>query len=325
MNPTTDALRVQIGKENTWGTRAAATARLALMDSCTINPDTQVASFKKMGSLSPARRTAVKSRSAKASLSGTASYEQIGYMLEALFGIANPTEESGTYTRGYAAPDNSQPDPRFLSIEYGDGVVGGPNYGMTGGIVSKLVLSTKAGDVTTFKADLLGKAAQSVTLTAGIEEPAEITPIMAGDWSVSIDPAGVEAGTTPLTATITNLELTIDTQRSLRGGVGSFTPKAWSGKAWKGSLKMTLEFEAQAKAMLDAVLADGLIQRVIRLNATNGNNALTVDFSGSTTQAPAIVTNDGGTITVDFNFEGIVDLTMDNWLVCELVNAIATL
>lgn len=325
MNPTTDALRVQIGKENTWGNRAAATARLALMDSCTINPDMQVASFKKMGSLSPARRTAVKSRSAKASLSGTASYEQIGYMLEALFGIAAPAEESGIYTRNYAAPDNTQPDPRFLSLEYGDGVNGGPNYGMTGGIVSKLVISTKAGDASTFKADLLGKSAQPITLTDGIEEPADITPIMAGDWSVAIDNPGVEPGTTPLTATITSLELTIDTQRTLRGGVGSITPKAWSGKAWKGGLKMTLEFEAQAKAMLDAILADGLIQRVIRLSAGNGDNALHVDFSGSTTQAPAIVTNDSGTITVDFSFDGIVDLGMDNWLTCELINAIATL
>lgn len=322
-----DLMKVQVGKETTWGSKAAANKVLALAESCTINPEVKVKSWVKMGSLSPARKTAKTSKSAKASVGGSASFEQIGYWFEALCGAAEAVDDGeGNFTRNYAAPDAKFANPVPLTLEYGDGASGGPNYVMSGGLISKFNLTVKAGEDTAYKSDLLGKSVEPVASLTAASEPSEITPIMGADWSVALDSFGAQPGTTPLAATVLSAEISLETARQLRNGLGSLNPKTWSDRRWKGSLRMSLEFSAEAKAMLDAILSDNVVEKVVQLKAVNGDLSLALNFAGFVNTAPAVFTNDSGTLTVDFQLDAETDASgLGNWFTAVLVNKEATL
>jgi hypothetical protein len=294
----TDLMKYQFGLQSGWGQLAAATKVFGLSNKLTITPDSKIVAFQTGGNLAPVTRTAKASQTAKASYDGFASYEQIAVFFEALAGHVEPT---GTVNkvRDYAAPLDKFCDPALLTLESGDGTEDGPNYAMLDGLLNKLQISGKSDEAVSVKADFLGSAVQGITL-AELEEDDALTPIMGGDFTFALNPFGVKTAPVLVGSTVLSFDLSIEPARTIRVGMGK--KHSWSDARWKGSLKVSVEFDAEQKAILDSILGDSVVENVVTLTATNGSEIFAVNFAGYINTAPALFTDDSKMATVDLQY-----------------------
>jgi len=318
-----ELLRVQVGKETTWGTAVVDSAKLMGVSDFNLQPGVAAKRFKELrGNLAPAHLAAMTKVAPSGSMSQIATYEDICYLLEAMCGVATPSG-AGPYVRTGGAPTTvAVATPRFMTAFYDD-PGGAGTYKAAGVLPSKLTIGGKQGEEMMLKADLLAK--QITTGTPAALSDRSMNVVMGSDTKLYVDAWGGTIGTTEMATMSYSYELMLDAQRLLKHYLGALTPGRYVERKWDGELKMMLEFNATSKAFLDALITPALFQKQVRIKATSGTNIVQIDFAGTAEDTPQLFTDDDGVSTLEFTLKGTYHSTLANWFAYSVTNSVSAL
>lgn len=325
-------MQVQAAKQTVWATAVTPyTVKRMLIEDCIFEPMAETKRFKDMrGSLAPSRIAALARTGMQGgTLSGTVTYEDSPYEIEALLGEATPSG-AGPYVRAYNGGLTSAPTPRIQTFAYGEATDG--VYQAVGVIASRLRYSVRRGEELKFVMDMLGKQINSGASLAALSDR-DVTPVMGSDCKVYFDAWGGTVGTTELAAAVYSFDLTIDTKRELKWYLGQQAAGAYRDQEeWDFTLQLVMEFMAASPntaAQLNAILAltgGTLYNKQVRLKAsTDVNHIWQVDVAGVMERAPRIFTYDGATATLELELKGQYNTTLANWIKASITNSVATL
>lgn len=319
----TTEVRVQAGTQNNYTTAATPTVLLRGMTDLTLRPanEAEVLGDMTLG-LAGGDTGVVYGIGAEGSMSGWASYQHLAYFFDNLFGQATPGSSPG-YARQYAAPINTAPAPRILSLVKGDGTVGA--YQMVGALLSSFTLRFEQRATTEMSGDFIGVKLQADTLeslTVPVVHP--ILPNHLGAFT--LDTWAGTMGTTSLANCIVRFaEFNFEPDRAGRACFGSLSADQYVERPWNGSLTLGLEFNSTTKSVVDAIIGGTLTQRQIQMTATDGTRTLLLQFAGTVTEDVEIFGDDDGVVTVDVTFERTYHPTFANWFKATLTAQTETL
>ncbi len=316
------ALRtIQLGRETTWGTAVAATAKLMAVSDATITPVDETLMVKEISSLAPSLRAVQAEQSGKGKIKATLSYEDALFYLHGVFGQVTPTGGGPSYTWSYAAPLASTPTAQSYTVEFYSGTAA---YQMSGTLFSKVTFKCQAGGVWQVDADLIGKTVSIVSPASLADRSVNI--VRAADTTIYLDAWSGTIGATEMEATLISAELVIDSHKHLKAFLsGSLNPVAFGNDRYDGVLKMTLEFNSNAKSLVDALLTPALVQRQIRLAAASGSLSMTLDFAGTLSNGVELFSDRDGNVTVETTWNGTYNSALANWCRAGVVNNLSVL
>ena len=321
----TSELRVQAGKQTVWTTGVAPTVLLRGLTGCKINPDQEINILSDLTlNLTGGDTPVITKNGGGASVEGWASYEDLGYWFDTMFGEATAGASPG-YARAYAAPVTTLPSPRIISLVHGDGTVGA--YKLIGGIGNTLTFKVSPTKESTFSVDLIGSTVDPATLQTGLATRAVI-PVMAGDvTTMFLDTWAGTMGTTALTkCSLRDLALTINSNRQNRYCVGGVNASDYITKPWDGMLDLLLEWNATSKALIDEMVGGAAAKRQFEINFSGGTNkALKLQFAGTLNAPPSIFEDDDGVIAVKLQMKNTYHPTFANWFKAVVTAAVQTL
>lgn len=309
-----DLDQVQIGWESVWGTAVAGTAKVMGVTDCKIQPiDESILHTDGRGSLAPGYVVSKAKIGAQGQLNQEASYEDVHYPIEMMFGTVSPSGTSAPYTRDYAAPLAAASTPRKATLIKGQT---GKIQHIRGAIGSKLVLSGGSNAPVTAALDIIGQQAGTGTLASLSDRT--VNMVMGDHASLYIDAWAGTLGSTAIATLAWSWELTIDAKRQLRWLLGAQTPGDYNERKWEGTLKLSLEVGTASLAYLTSSIAAATpLQQQVRIKNTTGSGAteklLQIDFCGTALAVPEIVDRDG-VATFDWTLSGTYHSTVANWL-----------
>jgi len=314
--PATHLRRVQLGQQSTFSTPVAATSILRGVKDGSVTINHNDAVVEELGR-SVSDLVVFSQRHAEGEIELQTTYEDILY---GLFGLFGPVAPSGG-ARVFSAPVVSYATPQIYTIEYG---APGAEYRVVGGIIREWTLRYEANAGVTESWAFIGSAVQANALTGSL--PTRIvTPVLSRHASWFVDNVGTAHGTTQIPGTVIEAELSINTNRHLKMFEGS-QPLDWGEGRWEAQLSITAEFNATAKAWVDALLSDR-VARNIRVNfvETAGSRELRIDFVGLIAEAPDLFGDRDGNMTVEVTFKALVASPLNNWLQIRTINGVGTL
>lgn len=318
--PATRLQTVNLGKEVTWGTPVAATARLMGATNAKFNNAPNLVVPDLAGSLGPGTAGALTRDSAVGGWDQQYSYEDLPFILDSLLSLATPSG-AGPYVRAYATPTTALPTPRYNTIEFGQA---GAPYKVDGAIITEVEIGADQGDDGMWKGPVsaLGKKITTVTL-ASLSNRA-VTWINLANTALYIDADGGTMGATLVADTMYRFTLKITTGRHLKHFNNSIYPTDKGEAQFMVTLDMAVEFNATAKAVYDALIGGTAQARQVRLKATSGTNIAQLDFPGYLTAMP--FDDRDGNLTAIMSLRAFEDIDgIANYFKASVTNSVATM
>lgn len=308
---------VALGKETTWGTPVAATARLMGLMDASFQPDDVTEVLPDLGRYSPSPNALQLQQAASGSIQVYGTYEDAPYILDGIFGEASPTG-SDPYTYSYAAPIATPATPKKYSVEYG---ATGAAYVMSGGLMKTLRIAGAAGRYWEVSTDLIGELIATVSLASLSDRAVEA--IRMADTLCYIDAWGGTIGSTS-GGKLISFDLNVDTMRHLKVFAGNLNPTDHGEDKWEGTLQTVLELNSTSKAYVDALLS-AKVQRLIEIKATSGSKVAEIQFAGTLIDGIPLFGDRDGNMTVELTWAGTHNAALGNWLKAEVINAVSAL
>ncbi len=308
---------VQIGKQTLLGTAVPATSRMWCDPTWPNNKASVVHRRYAVGRMVPAHRTVVVRKWGELPMVMDATFEQLGYILNAgVIGVAGVKDGAGSgYVYTHPFPDNAANTLYYYTLEGGDNI---QNYELQDAFCPTFKLSWKApkegggeDGMWMIEATWNGSLVNKTAITAALTLPT-IETILAP--KVYIDAPAGPIGTTQKEQTLLEAVFTYRQNRAVWhangaqtfdqvvGGKGSFSSPS--------TLELTFEHDAVGVAEYDAWLAG--TQRAIRLLSegsalgTPGTaytyKTLQLDFYGTLVGEPTVGESDGDN-TIKFTYE----------------------
>jgi len=314
--PATHLRRVQLGQQTAFSTPVAATSILRGVTGGSVTLNHNDAVVKELGR-SVSDLVVVSQRHAEGEIELQTTYEDILYGLFGLFGPVAPSGGSRTFN----APITAYAAPQIYTMEYG---TTGAEYRVVGSIIREWTLRYEANAGVTESWSFIGRSVQATAMTGSL--PTRIvTPVLSRHASWFVDPTGTAHGTTAIPGTVIEAELSINTNRHLKMFEGA-QPLDWGEGRWEAQLTITAEFNATAKAWVDALMTNR-IARNIRAEFVEIANTreLRIDFVGLLSEPVELFGDRDGNMTVELTFKALVAGPLNNWLQIRTINGIATL
>ena len=326
--------QVQIGTEvfADWGTAVNTTVKLGLISDCTIEPDINVETLKDLrGSIAPGYVAVLNSHRGGATVSGTVTYEDLPYWFESLFMEATPSG-GDPYTRLY----NGQLDPtaltpnktprRFYTLVKGQA---SKIQHLTGAVVNEFTIKMESNKPWEFTAKLIGKNVYDGALQSLNTQLSSRTLTVAHANATQFfmnAMATDDVGDTEITTLWFSAEISIKNIAGLVNGMGSLTPKAYTDSQAEATLKFKADVNANSTAWLTAILGTSILQKKIRITATDVANVINLDFAGTFSSAPKINADQDGVSALEFEMDAIYNIDdMANWFNATVINHIDVL
>ena len=326
------ALRlVFLGAEqlNTWGASTKApTVKMMGITDASLSVVDEVDQPELVGTLAPATVAEQIAQHGEGHIEQRASYQDICYWLDGIFGPATASAAvNTTYTYNYIAPITASTTPQHYTINFGSTDA---EYEMDGSLVTNLNVKAEAGQMWTVGVDLLGKVIGTAVMATCADR--EVDLIASSDTTLYMDAWTCKTvGMTPASATLIKAELTANPGRHLKTFVGSLTPQSYGESRWEGKLVTVLEYNSTAKALVDALLAPGKVQRQFRLTSSEGTGTskriCALDFAGTLVDGAKLFDDRDGNMTVSLTWNGTVNTvpTTDYWLKAKVTNDLSVL
>ena len=284
--------KIQIGEEATYGDGAVATIQLA-GKTCRIDPHVEAEQvIDKRGNTMPAHVALVKRRWSEGLISGFLDYETARLWLNTMFTVDASSPHS------YLAVLLGQ-TPGSLSLRYGQT---GLLYIVSGVLPSSLEISGASGEPVNFSYNFFGQAADAGASFAALADPAPVF-VMGHHATVYLDPIAGPIGTTALTDLAFRFEAIITCNRKPVWHLGDQVPDSSRQGRWGGSLKLVVEADATRLGYLNDILDNTIAPEgyAVRIRMTDGSKILDIDFAGQVIEAPALIPEEDGITTVEFN------------------------
>lgn len=312
--------KVQLGVESAWGTAVAATALVGGITDVKVRVMDELVHVEDLGRIGPGAQVLQQRQWAEVTIEQILSYEDAMYLFHGLFGTPTTTGSSDPYTHAYAAPLTAVPTAKFFTGELG---AASNAYKAAGLIIRRVRITGEAGGIWKATWDCLAKSAATVSLAALSDRAYE--GIRMADTVLSVDAAGGTMGSTAAPATLISFDVDIDTGRHLKWFAGSLLPLDYGEGRWSAVLKTVLEFNATAKAYIDALIGPAKVQRQIELEATSGSHVATLQVAGVADGGVELWGNRDGNLTVEYTWKAYYNSTFGNYLKAALLNAVAAL
>jgi hypothetical protein len=315
--------KVQLAKQTAWGTaNTTATVQLTGVTdvSFSVVPDVYQPQF--MGTLAPAVTSVLMGESVEGSISQGASYQDLPYYLEGVFGTSAASAAANTcYVYKYEAAVSQVTTAPYYTVQYGST---GAVYQINGVLVGNVTIAGEAGGIWEVSADLLGRAVTTKAHTTGLDVR-DVDLIRMSDTNIYITPwTRSTLSTTALSATLISFELTANPQRHLKTFAGATTPGAWGDSTWESQLTTVMEFNASAKAFVDELKTPSLVQRQIRIKAATGATTeareATIDFGGTIAEAVELFGDRDGNMIVSYVWNGTYNTKSTSFLKLRVKN-----
>lgn len=260
----------QFGRETTWNTPVAATAKFGGLDSVLVTPmvvNTQSTFLQ--GDYAPAHHAVQTYASAMVKLSSVFTFEDFPVIGDAALqgAVAGVLSDTSAYTYTQAAPYAAAGGQRPRTLEVYDGTQG---YKLAGALIKSFSLSGSAGqgNLCRLNTTWLGGTFSKATPTAAIA--ARTVRAHPGSLvSLRIDNFGGTVGTTVKSATLIDWSVDYDTGLHLKqfGDDSSLAPTSYGYTTPTCVCRIKAEFNATAVAEVDAFLAG--TARLIELRGTS--------------------------------------------------------
>lgn len=319
-----DLMQWQLGTQTVFATAVTPTAKLMGVEDGEIQALVSTSAVpEQRNSLAPAFTATVDSVTGEATLSGAASFEQIGYQLDSLFGQATPGVGPG-YSREYLAPLTTKPTPRILTLTKGSSL---DARALKGGIVNELTLTAETNARVGYESKLIGHSVETDTLAA-LSDTA-VNYIHSNQVAITFDTT-LAFGTTPLSPIAYKAELGLNFNKMVQMGLGSVNPyghKIKKGEVGSNQLKLAMELDATSAGYYNSLITATYVpfSAKISLTFTYGALVYIIYYSGYAAEAPKYVEDTDGVATFEFVFSPLYNSTFGNWLKMTLTNAVAVL
>jgi hypothetical protein len=312
---------LQVGKEVTWGTAVACTAKMGLIESVEVDPGVEGTTLPDVrASLGGGYVQTLDKQFPTWKVSGTATYEDLCYWLESLNAVITPSG-ANPYVRAGEIPLTAVPAHRMMTMNWGQT---GAVKKLAGCIANDLTIKIEANQP--WKFDVSGIAKSVVDGTIAVLTDRTQTPIHANNTALKIDAWGGTIGTTTITSTWFSAELNIKNNSVQVPGIGSLTPATYADAAYSGSLKLSLETDATTAAYINSIIGSSLLQQQVRIIGTTGASGIAqLDFCGGHLKAPTVHNDQDGVVTYEFELERVYHATVANWFKNSITNIVATL
>lgn len=324
--PVTDLIKVQMGQEGTWGTSVVATAKLMGVTDVTVQIEDEVHQTEKSGFYYPSDLVAEVAFSASGTINMDLTYEDILYPLENFFDAieTHTATATGPWAWNYAAPTDTTVAPQYFTIEFGAPAA---EYEVSGALFTELNISGEAGGIWTGSFPFIAEDADDGSLATGTglaDRTVEL--IRMADTTIDFDTwtAGSYGGGGG-THYLISFDLNVQSGRHLKQFSGSIQPADWGDTQWTGTLTTVVEFKADNKAIVDALLGPALVQRLIEIVATSGTHTATIQFAGTLVDGVELFSDREGNVTVSLKWQGTYSDTVSGWFDVDVVNSIQTL
>lgn len=319
-----DLMQWQIGTQTLFNTAVTPTAKLMGVEDGEIQAVVSTSAVpEQRKSLVPAYTATVDSVTGEASLSGAASFEQIGYLLDSLLGQATPGV-GPNYTRDYVAPTGTKPSPRILTLTRGSGL---DARALKGGIVNELTLTAETNARVGYEAKLIGHSVETDVLA--VLSDTTVNYIHSNQLALTFDTT-LGMGSTPLVPLAYKMELGLNFNKMVQMGLGSVNPmdhKIKKGEVGSNQLKLAMELDANSAAYYNSIITATYVPFSAKIGATftSGSLLFNLYYSGYAAEAPKYVVDTDGVATFEFVFSPLYNAAFGNWFKASLTNAIATL
>lgn len=316
--------QVQVGKEVTWGTEVAATARLAELQDAKFKANIQIEEYANLGTLSPAGSADVVYADGEITLEGRWTFEDGPFFLQAMMGVVAPTG-AGPYVRGpYLNPHNQSYSPASYTMQYG--IVGSAAlYKALGCVLTEFELSLKKREVYMYKAVFGCKSVATLSALTSLTDRALVRP-RARDTALYLDAIGGTPGTTAVTGFLIDMKLSIKTGIHMKDFVGDVNPSGFGIGGWEADLEMTVELVTATKTELDALIGATLQERHIRIKPTRSTQIEQIDFACyQVGEGQELFEDNDGNVGLKFKYKPIYNITQGYWLSWTNTSTVATL
>lgn len=317
-----DLIKVQLGKETTYGTKVAATRMLGIVTEFKFDNGKTTKAYKSLGSRAGATHVALNSMKPKFTIKFIVTWEELPYFLQGMYGVATPTGV-GPYVRKYFAPKS---DDELVShtIEYVNGT--NINYAILGATFSKMSVKWASGDALECTIEGIAKTQVECTMTSLTQT--EVTPISANDVKIFMDEITEAIGTTEIENTWMGTEIKLDLSREGRQYCGSVNPSAVISKGdVKEDIDIDLELNDSTMDLFADMMSSSVPVKLIRFSFENGTNKLVIDASIYVPNSAELPNEKDGVVMVNIKGATIenVNTGLDDRLSIELTNSVATL
>lgn len=291
--------RIQIGLETTPGTAVAATTYwrgTGTLD----NNQTTVFPEEDVGIFGGTDRNYIPKVEAGITLESVpATYQQLPYLFEMGIEHATPTTDEGDayyeylYTMPLSCTDlHESTDLGTYTIEAGDNIAAEE---FAYGVARSITLSGRASEAVMMSAELFGREVSTSEFTDDLSIPS-VTEILMSHGSLYIDDADGTIGTTAISNTLLDMNLSINTGwRPIYTAEGN---KYFSfAKQGMPEIICTLTFEHNATAVTEKANWNSLTARLLRLKFDGGSGyELYLDMAGKWDNVSKLGERDGNNI-----------------------------
>lgn len=325
------ALKIaQIGKESTFGTSVAATAKLMGLTALGATPQVTVKQSRYMqGDFAPAHTARITDSRAAAQLAGDFTFEEMPIFLTAsVKGGVTGTGATADKTWTFPFPLTASPAVDLRTLEVYDG---SQEYELTSSFIESFTLSGSAANdgLVQFTTNWLGQKITKSTLTGSLPNRS-VETLAVGSMALKIDDFGGTIATTNLAATLIDFNFQYNTGIHFKKFAdGSVNPSAIGYGVPSATLSITAEFNASAITELDKYLAG--TGRLVELSGTgsvvgSGVKTLKLQTAGDITGVSELWGDRDGNTTIQFTHTMRYDAgTFANFAKIIVINGIATL
>lgn len=324
--------KIQIGKETTKGTAAAATT-IWRGEGAGLKDGREVVLVEEnVGYISGTTRSYTPFVEAALTMGDTpATFEQLPYILNASIKGETPAQDgSGSgYIYEYDLPTNAAATLYAYTIEAGDNQQAEE---MEYSIVPSFTLSGASKEAVSMSAEWIGRQVATCSYTGALSLPS-VEEILFGKFKLYIDTIGGSFGGTQKTSTLLGFDLSVgECVRAKYTGDGQVYFTFEQPDAPQIELKLTLEHDSTAVAAKADFAAE--TPKLIRLIAegsslttagtTYSKKTIIIDLAGKFTQVDDLGEVDGNSV-VGLTFTSKYDETADDWGKFIVVNELSTL
>jgi hypothetical protein len=322
-----DLFQTQLAKQSVIGTAVTPTVKLMGVSEVELaaNVETSIVEEAR-ASLAPAFDATVDKITGEATIKGDASYEDLAYHLDSMFGEATPGAGPG-YVRAYAPPLTAVPTPRLNTITYGSAL---DTRCLKGAVCNEISIKAESNKRVTVDAKYLGHSVESDALAVLLDR--SVNYLHSNQAAIKLDTWAGTMGTTTLVPLAYSLELGLNLGWMLQMGIGSAYPVTHKiGKkidAGSNQLKMSMELDANSAGYYQSIANPTLptpFKAKVQITFTLGTQIFQIQFAGFAPEAPKYISDADGIATLDFTLSPMYHSTLTNWLKLSLTNGVTTL
>jgi hypothetical protein len=327
--------RINLGRETSWGTPVAATAKLMSVTEATVTPIRErVRPEEIRGSLMPHFHIFDVFHAFEADIQGFLTLEDILFPLSNILGQTTPTAPGAgqdNYTWVFSGPLTSVPGLLPVTIEWTDSVRG---YQGQGGLGQELVISAQVNQEARYRWRVRGR---QIAQAAAQSLPERlVTPLAANLFTVDRADDAANPTYSPLLGVVRQWELTIRSGLTLvptQSGV--LTATAFGLQGYVGTLRMVvLHRSPEGTGIIDDFLAGTGFPPIGKLVILRFRSAqyygtppaqLTIEFACVPVAVTELFTNADGLTAFQVEFHVRYAPLWGKWLSVTVVNNVASL